>query len=89
MAATLHDPRYRTLIGLLVEARMSAGLSQDVLAQRLGRPQSFIGKIETLQRRLDALELFDLLVALELSPEQFAKVAAPRIQSRRIRGKRG
>lgn len=87
MAATLHDPRYRTLIDLLVEARLAAGMSQAELAERVSRPQSFIGKIETLQRRLDALELFDLLAALDLSADSFAAGAAPKI-GRRSRQKR-
>lgn len=87
MAATLHDPRYKTLIGLLVDARIEAGLSQTALAERLGRPQSFIGKIETLERRVDALELFDLLAALGLSADVFAKEAAQLIGSRRVRKK--
>ena len=88
LAATLHDPRYRTLIGLLVEARLAAGLSQAELGERLDRPQSFIGKIETLQRRLDALELFDLVSALDLSADVFAAKAAPKLGGRRSRQKR-
>lgn len=89
MASTLHDPRYRQLIDLLVAARKEAGLTQDGLSARLGRPQSFLGKIETFQRRLDALELFDLLEALGLPPARFAARAesalGPRPRARRRR----
>lgn len=83
MAATLHDPRYRTLIKRLVELRVAAGLSQTTLAERVGRPQSYIGKLETLERRLDALELFDLLAALGASADKFAKELAPLLARRR------
>lgn len=89
MASTLHDPRYRQLVQLLVEARQAAGLTQDALGARLGRPQSFLGKIETFQRRLDALELFDLLDALGVPAARFASRAetalGPRPKPRRRR----
>lgn len=88
MAATLHDPRYRELITLLTQARVDAGLSQDALAQRLDRPQSFIGKIETLQRRVDALELFDIIEALELDPSEFARAATSRMGTKKRRPRR-
>lgn len=76
MATTLHDARYRELIALLVEARKAAGYSQDALSARLGRPQSYLGKIETFQRRLDALEFFDLIRALDLPVGPFSTRAA-------------
>lgn len=82
MAATLHDPRYRRLIELVVEARKEAGLTQEALAERVGRPQSFLGKVETFQRRLDALELFDLLSALGLDAGDFAASAQAKLGSR-------
>lgn len=85
VAASLHDPRYKEVIDLLVAARIEAGLSQDALARRLGRPQSYIGKIETHERRLDALELFDLLEALGISPGPFAIMAASKVSSGRKR----
>jgi transcriptional regulator with XRE-family HTH domain len=82
LASTLHDPRYRKLIGLLVEARKAAGLSQEALAERVGRPQSYLGKIEIFERRLDALELFDLIHALDLSAAEFAHNAERVLSSR-------
>lgn len=87
MAATLHDPRYKRLVRLLKQAREDAGLSQETLGRRLKRPQSYLGKIETYQRRLDALELFDLLEAMDLDPGSFAERAAAEIGKRR--SKRG
>ena len=87
MAATLHDPRYRRLVRLLKEAREEAGLTQEAVGKRLKKPQSYLGKVETHQRRLDALELFDLLDAMELDPGAFAERAAIQI-GKRSRSKR-
>lgn len=36
--------------------RTEAGLTQRELAERLGREQSFVGRIETRQRRVDLVE---------------------------------
>ena len=38
-------------------ARNEAGLTQAAVAQMLGRPQSYISKLETRTRRIDFVEL--------------------------------
>lgn len=50
-----HD--YEQFRARLAEARRSAGLSQHEAAQLLGRPQSFVAKCETGERRVDVVEL--------------------------------
>jgi transcriptional regulator with XRE-family HTH domain len=57
--ATIHDPRYKRIVNLLIEARKSAGLTQVQLAEKIGLPQPDISKIERCERRIDALELVD------------------------------
>jgi transcriptional regulator with XRE-family HTH domain len=47
-----------------VDLRHQAGLSQAGLAQRLGKPPSFVGKYELGERRLDVVELAVILQAL-------------------------
>ena len=59
--ATIHDPRYKRIIEILIEARHSAGLTQIQLADKIGLPQPDISKIERCERRIDALELMDWL----------------------------
>jgi transcriptional regulator with XRE-family HTH domain len=44
-------------------------MSQRALAQRIGKPPSFINKIELLERRLDVLEFIAIARALDVSPE--------------------
>ncbi len=54
---TDHRSRYHKFILRLRQARKTAGLSQDDVATLLGKPQSFVSKCETGERRVDALEL--------------------------------
>jgi transcriptional regulator with XRE-family HTH domain len=63
---SVYDERYRRLIEKLIQARKRLGLSQDAVARQLvldpQRPekrylQSFVSKVETRERRLDAIEL--------------------------------
>jgi len=53
---------------LLAEARKSAGLTQVTLAKKLGRPQSFVSKFESGERRLDVIEFLEVVHALEIEP---------------------
>jgi transcriptional regulator with XRE-family HTH domain len=51
---------------LLVDSRKKAGLSQDALADRLKRPQSYVSKFERGERRLDVVEFFEVMDALNV-----------------------
>lgn len=57
MAKSMYSAAYRQLITAVVSARKKAGLTQRDLAQRLGKPQNYVGRVETEQRRLDFIEL--------------------------------
>jgi transcriptional regulator with XRE-family HTH domain len=58
---------------LLRAVRIKAGLTQEEVARRLGRPQSFVSKYETGERRLDILELRQVLAALGLPLKEFVR----------------
>lgn len=58
------DERYRALIGKLIDARKSSGLSQEELAKRLNRHQQFVSRYEIGERRLDIVEFIDISRAL-------------------------
>jgi hypothetical protein len=60
---TIHDDRYLALIRRLVAEREQRSITQTVLASALVRPQSYVAKVENLERRLDIVELADWLFA--------------------------
>jgi transcriptional regulator with XRE-family HTH domain len=62
----VRTPKYIQLRQLLVDARKNAGLSQDALADRLKRPQSYVSKFERGERRLDVVEFFEVMDALNV-----------------------
>jgi transcriptional regulator with XRE-family HTH domain len=55
---------YEIFVTLLIEARKKAGLSQQELAARLKKPQSFVSKYERGERRLDVVEFLHVARAL-------------------------
>ncbi|MFT0170964.1 helix-turn-helix domain-containing protein [Paraburkholderia mimosarum] len=63
-----NTPQYRAVLDRLVAARKANGLSQAELASRLGRPQSYIAKIEIGERRIDIVEFLELARILGVSP---------------------
>ena len=62
------SPDYKAVIGVLRQAREAKGLSQREVARRLGKPVSFVNKIELIERRIDILEFITLCRALEIDP---------------------
>ena len=52
--------RYAQFLGKLRQARLEAGLTQVEVARKLKRPQSFVSKIESGERRVDVVELSEL-----------------------------
>jgi len=70
LARTLHTERHRKLRELLVERRKAAGLTQTVLAPRLGKPPSYVAKYELGERRLDVLEYLDIAAAIGFDPRE-------------------
>lgn len=57
MSKSIHEREYREIIVRLKQARTKAGFSQKAIAEKLGKPQSYISKIESYERRLDLAEL--------------------------------
>ena len=70
---SLRDQRYRKLIARLKKARLDKGMNQSEVAVLIKRPQSFMSKIENSERRLDALELCDLMRVYELDWNELTK----------------
>jgi transcriptional regulator with XRE-family HTH domain len=57
MSKSVHSKGYRALLARLREARRAAGLTQQQVAKRLKKPQSYVSKCELGERRLDPMEL--------------------------------
>ena len=53
-------PEYRLIVARLIEARQNAGLSQAAAATAIGKPPSYIAKVELCERRMDILEMKQL-----------------------------
>jgi transcriptional regulator with XRE-family HTH domain len=68
LVKSTNTPQYRAVLDRLIAARKASGLSQAELASRLGRPQSYIAKIEIGERRLDVVEFLELARILGVSP---------------------
>jgi len=66
------DPRQK-LPELLRSLREETGIRQMDLAKRLRKPQSFVSKYESGERRLDVIELREVCLALGISLEEFVR----------------
>gem|GEM_PF-473593 len=65
--------KYERFCDRLVSARNWAGLTQIQLAERLGRPQSFVSKYERGERRLDVVEFLEVARAIGVDPSRLLK----------------
>jgi len=68
MPRSLHSDRYKRLCEILAKARKSKGLTQADVADRLGKPQSYVSKYESGERRLDVVEFIDIAEAIGIRP---------------------
>ena len=48
--------------------RLSAGLTQQQVADALGRPQSFVAKYENGERRIDIVEFVEICEVIGIKP---------------------
>lgn len=71
----LHSTNYLAFVAHLVELRQRKGVTQAELAAILGKPQSFVSKIERAERRMDPEEFRAIVSALGSDPgDEFAAV---------------
>ena len=57
----------------LAALRQELGISQRELARRIGKPPSFVNKIELFERRLDVIEFIVIAEALGRKPDQLMR----------------
>ena len=68
MQKSVHSDRYRKILDWLIAARKAAGLTQQQVADQLGKPQSFVAKYEGGERRLDIVEFVTIAKLLKADP---------------------
>jgi len=73
LVRSLHTHHYKTYVTVLVDARRRASLTQQVLAHRLKKPQSFVSKYERGERRLDIPEFLAITRALGCTSTQLLR----------------
>lgn len=76
MRPWVHSPSYKAAIAVLVAARRNSGLTQRDVAERLGKPASFVAKIEVGERRLDLVEFIALARAIEVDEVELLRTIA-------------
>jgi len=65
---TIYSQSYRALLDRIAKARKDACITQAELAEKLGRPQSFVSKIENGERRIDVIEFLQVAEHIGFDP---------------------
>lgn len=70
MQKSVHSEQYKKVLDWLIAARKDAGLTQQQVADQLGKPQSFVAKYEGGERRLDIVEVVEISRVLGVEPQR-------------------
>lgn len=73
MRGSLHSTEQAILSSLLRTVREERRITQTELGKRLGRPVSFVSKVENSHQRLDLIELAAHCRALGVPLEEFVR----------------
>ena len=73
MSKSIHTSEYKVITKKLRDARESIGFTQTEAADKLGKPQSYVSKIERSERRVDAVELVEFAKLYKKPLEWFVK----------------
>lgn len=71
MVKSLHSRQYTIFRDLLTQAREDIGMTQVQVATKLGKPQSYVSKYESGDRRLDVTEFVQIADILSLDISGF------------------
>lgn len=67
---SIYSDEYQSVIKALRKQRIAKGITQESLATALGRPQSFVAKVENGERRLDVVEFVHIARLLGVRLEE-------------------
>jgi len=73
MSKSVYSKDYKEIIERFKTARIEAGLSQQEVADKLDKPQSYISKIESGERRLDVAEMKKFATIYKKPADYFLK----------------
>jgi len=68
---SIHSENYRIVIQNLRNIRESKGITQAQLAKKIGCNQTVVSKIETMERRIDIIELRSICHSLDVDFIEF------------------
>jgi transcriptional regulator with XRE-family HTH domain len=89
MVQAINASAYQALPKLLIEARQQSGFLQAQVAAQLQKPQSFVSKYESGDRRLDVIELMEILKVLGIDIHEFLNLLQTHIdEHHRLKPKR-
>jgi transcriptional regulator with XRE-family HTH domain len=71
----VRSSEYQRLLEELVAARKRSGMTQQDLAKKLGKPQSFVSKVENGERRLDVVEFVTITRVIDVSYKKIIDAA--------------
>ena len=70
---SIYHPQYKKIVNWLISERLMRNITQEQLAQKLNRPQSFVSKYENCERRLDIIEFIEICKALNANPQDLVE----------------
>ena len=73
MSNRLWDKKQKAFREAIKEVRVKSGLTQVLLAKKLKKPQSFVSKYETGERKLDFVEVVEICKVCGISIKEFEK----------------
>jgi len=74
MTSSVFTKKYDHFRELLIKFRKDARVTQQSLAEMLGKPQSYVSKYESGERRLDLVEFMDVADALNFDKYLFIEI---------------
>lgn len=84
---SIHSEEHLWLRELFLKRRQELGLTQRTLGEKMGVLYSFIGKIETGDRRLDIFEFIAYCKGLELEPVEVLREIEQKFGSTSLKNK--
>lgn len=72
-SSTLYTKENEILTQLMREMRIAAGLTQVACSEALGKPQSYVSKIESGIQRVDLIQLREYCIICEVPLAAFVK----------------